>query len=155
MYYGVTSWGNAALIYTHKIQIQLNNIVKIITRTSFFKTILSPLYIQLNLIKLKDIYELEVLKFVYELIKNYLPKWFHNYFLPASNIHNYLTRFASEYNWVTVMRCSKTLSLGLIKIKGRRVWNSLPEEIKNKYHLNNKVLFNKLKKILIKNNVPL
>ena len=40
LYCGVTSWVNAALIYTHKIQVQLNNIVKIITCISFFKTIL-------------------------------------------------------------------------------------------------------------------
>ena len=81
LYYGVTSWGNAALLYTHKIpHVQLINILKIITRTSFFKTKLSPLYIQLNLIKLKDIYELEVLKFVFRFIKNYLPKYFDNYF---------------------------------------------------------------------------
>ena len=95
--YGVTSWGNAALIYTHKIQVQLNNIVKIVTRTFFFKTILFRLYIQLNLMKLRNIYKLEMLKFVYKFIKNYLPKCY-NYFLPTSKIHNYSTRYASEYN---------------------------------------------------------
>ena len=72
LYYGITSWGNAASIYTHKIQVQLNNIIKIITRTctSFFKTRLFPLYIQFNLMKLEDIYELEVLQFVDKFIKN-------------------------------------------------------------------------------------
>ena len=81
--------------------------------------------------KLKDIYKLEVLKFVYKFIKNYLPECFDNYFLPASKIHNYSTRFASEYNWVAVLRCSKTLSQRSIKIEGHRLWNGLPEEIKN------------------------
>ena len=60
--------------------------------------------------KLKDIYELEVLKFAYKFIKNYLPKCFDKNFLRASKIHSYLTKFASKYNWVAVMRCSKTLS---------------------------------------------
>ena len=54
LYYGVASWVNAALIYTHKIQVQLTYKVKIITGTSFFKTRLSLLHIQLNLMKLKD-----------------------------------------------------------------------------------------------------
>ena len=35
LYFQVTSWTNAALIYTHKIQVQSNYIVNIITRTSF------------------------------------------------------------------------------------------------------------------------
>ena len=60
--------------------------------------------------KLKYIYELEVLKFVYKFIINYLLKCFNNYFLPDSKIHNYSARFTSEYNWVAVMSCSKTLS---------------------------------------------
>ena len=120
LYYGVTSWGNAALIYTHKIQVQLIYIFKIITRTSFFKTRLSPLHIQLKLMKLKNIYELEMLKFVYKFIKKFLPKCFDYYFLPALKIHNY-SRFALEYNWVPVMRCSKTLSQRSIKIEGHRL----------------------------------
>ena len=44
LYYRVTSWENAALIYTHRIQVQLNYIVKIIAHTFFFKTRLFPLY---------------------------------------------------------------------------------------------------------------
>ena len=51
------------------------------------------------------------------------------------------------------MHCSITLSQQLIKIEGHRSQNNLPEEMQNKYHLNNKVFFNKLKKILIENNV--
>ena len=58
--------------------------------------------------KLKDIYKLEVLKFVYKFIENYLRKCLSNYFSPASKIHHYSTRFASEHNWVAAMRCNKT-----------------------------------------------
>ena len=35
--YGVTSWGNAASKYTTRIQIQQNYIVKILTKTPFFR----------------------------------------------------------------------------------------------------------------------
>ena len=66
-------------------------------------------------------------------------------------IHNYSTRFASEYNWVAVIRCSKSLFQRSIRIGGHRLWNNLLE-IKNRYNLNSKVFFNKLKKVLIENN---
>ena len=36
--------------------------------------------------KLKDIHKLEELKFVYKFVKNYLPKCFDNYFLPAPKL---------------------------------------------------------------------
>ena len=68
--------------------------------------------------KLKDIYEREVLNFVYKFIKNHFPKCFYNYFLPASKIHNYSAKFTSEYNWVAILRCSKTLSQQSKKIEG-------------------------------------
>ena len=46
--YGVTSWGNAASKYTTRIQIQQNYIVKILTKTPFFRKKLLPIYSNLN-----------------------------------------------------------------------------------------------------------
>ena len=73
--YGVTSWGNAALIYTYKLQdtltrYKLNCIVKVITRTSFFQNKTSPsLYsTQPNEIERYCIYELEMVNFVYKFL---------------------------------------------------------------------------------------
>ena len=37
-YYGVTSWGSAAAKYTHRIPIEENYIVKVITKLPFVKT---------------------------------------------------------------------------------------------------------------------
>ena len=54
---------------------------------------------------------------------------------------------------ICTMLCDKTLSQKLIKIEGHRLWKNLPEEIKNKYYINNRLFFNKLKKFLIENNV--
>ena len=70
LYYGVTSWGSAAAIYTHRIHIEQNYIVKVITKLPFVKTKIAPLYDQLDLLRLIDIYKLEVLKFMFSLKKN-------------------------------------------------------------------------------------
>ena len=64
--YGVTSWGNAASKYTTRIQIQQNYIVKILTKTPFFRKKLLPIYSNLNLLKFNNIFNLEVLKFVFK-----------------------------------------------------------------------------------------
>ena len=65
LYNGVTLWGNTAAKYTDRIQIEQNPIVKIITKKPFIKTKISPLYDKLNLLRLDDIYKLEVLKFMF------------------------------------------------------------------------------------------
>ena len=71
LYYGVTSWGSAAAKYTHRIQIKQNYIVKVITKLPFVKTKIAPLYDQLDLLRLIEIYKLEVLKFMFSLKKKF------------------------------------------------------------------------------------
>ena len=54
LHYGITSWGNSASKYITKVQVQQNLILKIMTKTSFFKTRLSPIYRHLNFLKLSS-----------------------------------------------------------------------------------------------------
>ena len=89
--YGITKWGNSAATYVNKIQVQQNCIVKIITKTSFFKTKLSPLYDELKLLKLHNIYKLEVSKLMYKFKSKSLPICFNEYFLSSSEVHSYST----------------------------------------------------------------
>ena len=53
--------GNTATKYTKTIQIQQNYIVKIMNNSTFFKTKPMPIYQQLNLMNLCQIYKLEIL----------------------------------------------------------------------------------------------
>ena len=78
--YGVTSWGSAASKYTTRIQIQQNYIDKIITKTPFFRKKILPIYSYLNLLKFKNIFNLEVLKFVLKFRSKTLPSCFNEYF---------------------------------------------------------------------------
>ena len=71
--YGITTRGNSAAKYVNKIQVQQNYIVKTITKTSFFKTKLSPLYDELKLLKLNNIYKLEVSKLMHKFKSKSLP----------------------------------------------------------------------------------
>ena len=69
LYYGVTSCGSAAAKYTHRIQIEQNYIVKVITKLPCVKTKFAPLNDHIKLLRLIDIYKLEVLKFMFNLKK--------------------------------------------------------------------------------------
>ena len=83
--YGVSSWGNATFKYTTRIQIQQNFIVKILTKTPFFRQKLLPIYSYLNLLKFNNIFNLEVLKFVFKFRSE------NKYFRQAAQIHDHST----------------------------------------------------------------
>ena len=89
--YGVTPWGNAASKYTTRIQIQQNYIVKILTKTPFFRKKILPIYSYLNLQKFNNIFNLEVLKFVCKFRSKTLSLCFDEYFRQAAQVHDYST----------------------------------------------------------------
>ena len=107
--HGITAGRNSAARYVNKIQMQQNCIVKAITKTSFFKTKLSPLYYELKLLKLNNIYKLEVLKLMYKLKSKSLPICFNEYFVLPSKVHSYSTRFVTGDNY-TLTRLNKSNS---------------------------------------------
>ena len=65
--YSVMTWRNTTARCLNKIQTQQNCLVKLRGKAPLIKTILSSLYEQLPLLKLNNIYELEVLKFASKL----------------------------------------------------------------------------------------
>ena len=128
--YGITPWGNPAAKYVNKGQMQQNCIVETITKTSFFKTKISPLYDELKLLKLNNIYKLEVSKFMYKFKSKSLPICSDEYFVLPSKVHSYSTRFVTGDNY-SLTRFNKSNSQRSICYQGPKIWNELPAEIKN------------------------
>ena len=131
--YGITTWGNSAAKYVNKIQVQQNYIVKIITKTLFFKTKVSPLYDELKLLKLNKIYKLEISKLMYKFKFESLPICFNQYFVLPSETHSYSTRFVTGDNY-SLTRFNKSDSQRSIRYEGPKIWNELPADIKNIAH---------------------
>ena len=130
LYYGVISWGNTATKYTKTIQIQQNYIVKITNNSTSFKTKLMPIYQQLHLMNLCQIYKLEILKFMFKYKNKTLPNCFKNYFISPSETHNYPTRFACDDNWSAAFQHKKSTLKYSIQYNSYKIWNESPLEIK-------------------------
>ena len=77
--YGITACGTADQSKKHEIEVKMNSIVRAITWNKEF-THVSYLYQNLNLLKLNDIYKLELAKFMHKLYNNNLPIAFQNRF---------------------------------------------------------------------------
>ena len=83
--YGITVWG---LTYNSLVQ-KLIVIQKKIVRVMTFNKI-----IQLNFLKIEDIRQLQLFSFVYDCLNKTAPVFFHEYFTPSSERHNFNTRLA-------------------------------------------------------------
>jgi hypothetical protein len=58
-----------------------------------------PLFVQLDILKLDDMYEIETLKFMHQYVNGELPSSLHNIFVNTSTIHNYDTRQSRHILW--------------------------------------------------------
>ena len=89
-----------------------------------------PIFKLLKLLKIEDIYKLQLLKFYYKLKHNKLPKFFNN--LPlfqGSLIHNYNTR---GRNKIFVTHVHHTFSKQCIRYELIHILNETPEIVKDK-----------------------
>jgi len=83
--YGILAWGNAKSCILHKTEIMHKRSMRMMHRKKF-NSHTDPLFKQSGVLKLSDIYQMEVLLFMYDYINDKLPVSFQNLFCLRSNI---------------------------------------------------------------------
>ena len=97
--YGISTRGSTNNTVPHLLQILQNIIVRIISNVKTNERITNNLlYKQLKILKIKDMYELKVFKFMHQHQHNRLPNLCNFNFTPTASIHNYNTRSTSHNN---------------------------------------------------------
>ena len=89
----------------------------------------SPVCKDLALLKLQDIYKLELAKFMYQLSFNKLPKIIESAFPKIENIHNHNIRHTYNTKFF-LSRVSKNAARNQLSFKGIKLWQSIPDRIK-------------------------
>ena len=89
-----------------------------------------PIFNDLKLLKLPEIFELRLLTFVFDSIKT-SPSCFHDFFLFSSSVHQYATRHASQGNLYMLQKNSLQYGLKSTRYLGTKLWNILPIEVCN------------------------
>ena len=125
-----------------------NRLVKINTKKGDRKNHMSPLCKQFSILKLSNIFKLEVTKFMSKRKNNNLPELFQNYFYSTTDIHKFATRQAGRHNFF-LPRSSSKFSQNSIKVCGVKVWNSLPLLFKEKVKFGKRTFIKFLKKFLV------
>ena len=132
--YAIICWGNSSKTVKHKLQVKQNRIIKTLCNKFGTKTRLKPLYEQLQVLNIDEIYKLEVVKFMAKVNLNKLPIFCSNQstiFKTLSSIHMCLTQSVSSKSFY-VQRTSLVKTNQSLKISGVKIWNSLPGHIQDK-----------------------
>ena len=132
MFYGIAVWD-----LTHKTVINTVFLIqkKILKAVTFSDTTVhsDPTFSRLGLLKVGDIFQLQLLSFMYDCYHGLAPSYFSSYFTPVVSMHHYGTRAASRGD--LFLQRKNTFSYGIRSIQyrysGARLWNTLPAPIRD------------------------
>ena len=128
--YGLIVWGQTYASYIEPVF----RLQKKAIRAISFQPRLSPslpIFKDLKLLKLSDIFELRLLTFVFDSVNKTSPECFHNFFVFNSSVHQYCTRQASQGDLYLTRQNSLQYGLKSLRYLGAKLWNTLPAELRN------------------------
>ena len=123
--YGLSVWGSSYPTYVDPIFILQKKILKIITFNEV--TVSSaPLFGSLQILKLNDLFKLQVTSFVYECLNNLAPIYFRDYFTSIHFIHSIGTRQSKKVICMQYIAILLSMvydpSITLVSIYGIHFW---------------------------------
>ena len=149
--YGIIVWGTASKTALKPLQTVVNRALRIMCFAPLGRFDANPLYEILDILKIEDIYSLEVGKYMYKVERNLLPVTIANYFTirqPSQHRYNLRSRNTPE---PTTINYKTSFGERSIQKTGNNIWRSVPDDIKESENKNSfKTLY---KKFLLLNNV--
>ena len=131
--YGIILWGSTYDTYIHKLFVAQKKIIRSMSRATYYEHC-HPLFCNLKLLKLEDIYQLEVCKFMFKYVNNALPKQLCNIFKRTSVIHAYGTRQTTH---LRSYKARTNVVTNSILCNGPVMWNKLHNHSKTLPHIRN------------------
>ena len=151
--YAIEVWGSTFKTELNKILVLQKRALRLMTYNDTYPSTpgplvsSDPLFSKMKFLKVDDIYQYQVCKFIFKSINKLNPYNFHDWFTFSHHIHSYNTRSTTNVSDDTNIRClfipySRTTNYGLKQLKsnGPRIWNALPKDIVN---INTMTMFSK------------
>ena len=150
--YAIQIWGSACSTVMEKILVLQKKAVRIMSKHDDVLTFSGPLvstnpiFKKLEILKVEDVFNFHILKFIYMCLNQSTPQNFHSWFIPNYNIHSYNTvsnTTINMRNYFEIENVETTNNIHiergrlvnygakLLKVLGPNLWNSVPLEIRN------------------------
>ena len=89
---------------------------------------ITPVYRKAQILKINDLYKLEVAKFMHQLSNKSLPISFEKYFVHATSIHHHSTQTSERKDYFLPQFATSRLQRS-IRFSGVKIWNSIPYKL--------------------------
>ena len=153
--YGIQAWGSASPNDLEKLHILQKKAVRIMSGVQYFQIYdqppgplpaSEPLFKNLEILKISDIFKLNIGKFIYNTLNNDSPSIFSDWFIYSHLVHEHTTRsnaaiIQKQHFDVGRAEPSKNLHTQrpnlvkygqrLIQVYGPTLWNSFPDNLKD------------------------
>ena len=123
--YGITLWGGTCKSYLNKICISQKKALRHIHRSSY-NAHTNPLFSESKILKLGNLYELEVGKLMYDAIHNTLPMPLSFLYIPNSTVHIFQTPRHEPH----VQARRSMVATNSLTHKAHGIWSATPQQIK-------------------------
>ena len=127
--YGIVAWGQTFDSYIEPLFKLQKRAVRAISHQSFLAHTL-PIFTDLKLLRIADIFKLRLLSFVYEAINKSAPDCFHDFFSLTSSIHCHNTRQSTRGDLFLTKLNTLQYGLKSIRYLGAKQWNEIPATIR-------------------------
>ena len=125
--YGITLWGSTYTKYTNKLFLLQKKALRIINKVSYLHHT-NELFHNCKILKLADIYQLEISKYMYKFSSKMLPTNIQTIFTTSQSYHNYNTR---NKNNPCIQKYKSEQAINSICHKGPQIWQKVPNSIKS------------------------
>lgn len=123
--YCIEVWGKAAAIHLNSLFKLQKRVVKNI-RSVPIRTESDPIFRQLGILRLSDIYRYQVITFMFKFIKGMLPDMFDDMFTRNSSVIRRVTR---QQHKLAIPRCRTTAFQKTLRFTGVQEWNEICDTV--------------------------
>ena len=148
LHYGCVLWGAASKKILNPLRISQKKAIRAVCKAKYNAST-NQLFKAQHILKLDDIYSLEVSKFMYKITNKLVPQKLEDYFITNINIHKYNTRHSKDYHF---HETKNNLAFKCLLYSGPRNWFHLQPNIKNSSTVN--CFIKKVKKHIFDNYNP-
>ena len=127
--YGILVWGLTYETHINPVFLLQKRVIRAIS-FAHFTAPSTPLFSDLKVLKLHDLFQLKLLGFVYDCINKIAPPHFHSFFELVESVHQYSTRQASKNDIFLTQKNTLQYGLRSVRYHGAKCWNEIPMEIK-------------------------
>ena len=127
--YGILVWGLTYETHINPVFLLQKRAVRAISFEHYTASS-TPIFSDLKILKLQDLFHLKLLSFVYECVNKISPSCFHSFFELVGSVHQYGTRQVIKSNIFLTQKNTLQYGLRSVRYCGAKCWNNIPVDIK-------------------------